>query len=188
MNKILKWSIIAVLLVGIIAGASALYNNLSRDYKSDNLVGNTVTSGDTSDKTIYPAPDFTVLDYNGNEVKLSDYKGTPVVINFWATWCYYCKVEMPDFNEAYKRYPDVKFLMVNATDGVQETVTSAKDYIETEKYEFDVFFDTKMEAVNNYYVSGFPSTYFVDKDGNLVAYKSGLLDMATLEKGIMMIR
>lgn len=81
----------------------------------------------------------------------------------------------------------MQFLMVNATDGERETISDAKEYIEQEGYQFEVFFDTKQEAVNSYYVTGFPSTYFIDKDGNLVTYGTGMLDTATLEKGIEMI-
>lgn len=185
-NKI-KWIIIAVALVGVIAGAAVLYHVLSRDYAGNNLMQNSQTQNQASEENEYAAPDFTVLGADGSEVKLSDYRGKPVVLNFWATWCYYCKVEMPDFDKAYEKYPDVQFLMVNATDGVQETITSAKEYIEQEGFGFDIFFDTKLEAVNAYYVTGFPSTFFIDKDGNLVTRSSGMLDFETLEKGIQMI-
>lgn len=182
MKKTVKWIIIAILLVIIIVGAMFLYNRLSNDYNENNLMDASQAQNNNT------APDFTVLDYEGNEVKLSDYKGKPIVLNFWATWCYYCKLEMPDFNEAHKKYPDVQFLMVNATDGVQETISSAKEYINKENYQFDIFFDTKQEAVNAYYVTGFPSTFFIDKDGNLVTRSSGMLNMETLEKGIKMIK
>ena len=77
--------------------------------------------------------------------------------------------------------------MVNATDGVQETMESAKNYVEQEAYEFDVFFDTNQEAIRNYNVTGFPATFFIDKDGNLVTRGVGMLDFETLEKGIKMI-
>ncbi len=177
MKSVTKWIIIAVLLIGILAGAVVLYNNLSREYAGNNLKINEEVNpnvnGNASDSNLSDsaAPDFTVLDAEGNKVRLSDYKGKPVVLNFWATWCYYCKVEMPDFNEAYKKYPDVQFLMVNATDGVQETMSAAKEYVEKERYDFDVFFDTESEAINAYHVTGFPSTFFIDKDGNLVLKK-----------------
>ena len=95
---------------------------------------------------------------------------------------------MPDFNKAYQKYPEVQFLMVNATDGVYETVANAKKYVENEGYEFDVFFDTTESAVNAYHVSGFPSTFFIDANGNLVARAIGMIDLATLEKGINMIQ
>lgn len=187
MKKTVKWIMIAVLLVGIIAGAMFLYNKLNSDYDGNNLMNTTQTQDDTSSKNENAAPDFTVLDINGNEVKLSDYKGKPVVLNFWATWCYYCKLEMPDFHEAYEKYPSVQFFMVNATDGIQETMSTAREYIQKENYQFDIFFDTKMDAVNAYYVTGFPSTFFIDKDGNLVTQGRGMLDLETLEKGIKMI-
>lgn len=170
---------IAVLLVAVLAVAAVLYQKFSAEYAGENL-------GSTEEAQL-AAPDFTVLDSEGNEVQLSDYVGKPIVLNFWATWCYYCKEEMPDFDRAYEKYPDVQFLMVNATDGIQETMASAKEYVEQEGFQFDVFFDTNFDAVNAYQVSGFPATFFIDENGNLVTYGRGMLDFETLEKGIQMI-
>lgn len=186
MKNSVKWTVVALLLVGIIAGASVMYNKLSNDYNNEIISQSTENQKQQSNKT-NPAPDFTVLDTNGNKVSLSDYKGKPVVLNFWATWCYYCKEEMPDFNEAYKNHPDVQFLMVNATDGVQETLEKAKSYVNEQGFEFDIFFDTNQEAVYNYHVSGFPTTYFIDKHGDIVAQRTGMIDKNTLESGIDMI-
>ena len=188
MNNKFKWVKIAgicLLLVIIVAAAVVLYGKLSKDYGGDNLVQ---TEPDTAEQASeYAAPDFTVIDAEGNEVRLSDYRGKPVVLNFWATWCYYCKAEMPDFDKACEMYPEVQFLMVNATDGVKETVQGAKEYIEQQGFTFDVFFDTEYEAVNAYYVSGLPATFFIDKEGNLVTYGRGMLDFETLQRGIGMI-
>lgn len=170
---------IAVLLVAVLAVAAVLYQKFSGEYAGENL-------GSTEEAQL-AAPDFTVLDSEGNEVQLSDYVGKPIVLNFWATWCYYCKEEMPDFDKAYEAYPEVQFLMVNATDGIQETMASAKEYVEQEGFQFDVFFDTNFDAVNAYQVSGFPATFFIDENGNLVTYGRGMLDFETLEKGIQMI-
>lgn len=198
MKNNIKWIIIALLFFALIGGASVLYNNLSKDYKGNNLIENT-TKADinnsssnsqenaTDDEKII-APDFTVLDYNGNEVKLSDFKGKPVVLNFWATWCFYCKEEMPDFNNAYEKYPDVEFLMLNATDGYQETMESAKEYYESEGFNFNIYFDTNLQAVNGYGITGFPTTIFIDKDGYIVASAGGMIDSEILEKGINMIK
>ena len=143
------------------------------------------TSGAESDDGVsIDAPDFTVLNENGEEVKLSDYFGKPIVLNFWATWCYYCKEEMPDFNKAYKENPDVQFLMINATDGVRETVDIAKAYLDEQGFEFPILYDTKQEAVYSYYVTGYPATYFIDADGKLVTYANGMLSYENLIKGI----
>ena len=136
---------------------------------------------------VFSAPDFTVLDENGNTVRLSDFLGKPIVVNFWATWCYYCKAEMADFNRAYEEFSDVQFVMVNATDGVRETVASAKKYVADNGFGFDLFFDVNGEAVHAYGITGFPSTFFINASGEPVAYATGMLDYATLARGIGMI-
>ena len=133
------------------------------------------------------APDFTVLDENGNEVKLSDFRGKPVVLNFWASWCYYCKLEMPDFNAAYKDNPSVHFLMVNSTDGISETVESAKKFKANGGYGFNIYFDVKGEAERAYNVTAYPVTYFISAEGELVAYARGMLTRSVLDQGIMRI-
>ena len=193
MKNNIKWIIIAITFVVLIGGATILYNNLSEDFGGDVLLTNTtevVSNSNESEpnREKMKAPDFTVLDYDGNEVKLSDYKGKPVVLNFWATWCFYCKEEMPDFNLAYEKYPDIEFLMVNATDGYQETVEKAKQYYEDEGFDFNIYFDTNMDAVTNYGLTGYPATFFIDEEGYLEASAGGMIDYEMLEKGINIIR
>ena len=187
MNQKLKWILNAILLVGIIGGAAFLYKNLDKFYEAPSAEEETVSAKEPNTAEDFAAPDFTALNEKGEKVKLSDYKGKPIVLNFWATWCHYCKEEMPDFQKAFEEYPDVQFLMVNATDGVRETEEKAKAYLKEEGYTFPVLFDTEEEAVYNYYVSGFPSTYFIDAEGNLVTYGSGQLSPENLKKGIEMI-
>lgn len=190
MKNALKWIIISLVLIIVLVSATYFYNKLSKEYANDNLMENPAqNSGDDEqeNKPDLTAPDFEVLDKDSNTVRLSDFKGKPVVLNFWATWCYYCKQEMPDFDTAFKKYPDVQFMMVNATDGVQETMEIAKEYVKEQGFSFDVFYDTKLSAVRNYGVSGFPMTFFIDKDGNFVTYASGMISLELLEKGISMI-
>ena len=134
------------------------------------------------------APDFTVLDAEGNEVSLSDFFGTPIVLNFWASWCPPCKAELPDFEAACKKYEGkVTFLMVNMTDGQRETVEVAKDFIASEGYTFPVYFDTKYEASYAYGISSIPTTYFINADGTPEAKATGMISATQLEQGIGMI-
>ena len=187
MNKTVKL-ILSIALTAVFFGAVYFaYTMLSEEYAPDVFEAPETTDsdgGEEVEREPTAAPDFTVLNEEGEEVKLSDYFGKPIVLNFWATWCYYCKEEMPDFDKAYKEHPEVQFLMVNATDGVRETIDIAKKYIEDQGYEFPVVYDTMQEAVYAYYITGYPTTWFIDKDGNLVTYANSMLSYEDLIKGI----
>lgn len=190
MNKKVKFIVIIVVAIAVFAGIYFLYGILKENYAPEQFSNNSQNSSQTDNKesSDYKAPDFTVFDEKGNEVKLSDYAGKPVVINFWASWCHYCKVEMPDFNEAYHNNPDIQFLMINVTDGRQETMDSAKEFLEKGKYDFPVFYDKNLNAASTYGASGLPMTFFIDKSGNLVTYAGGMLTAENLAKGIEMIK
>ena len=127
------------------------------------------------------APDFTVLDKDGNTVRLSDKFGKPVVINFWATWCPPCKQELPDFDKLCKEYGDrVVFMMVNLTDGYRDTVDGTKRFVSGKGYTFPVYFDTKDNAASAYNVSSIPQTTFIDANGNIYTTRIGAMNEATL--------
>ncbi|MBE6562660.1 MAG: TlpA family protein disulfide reductase [Ruminococcaceae bacterium] len=131
--------------------------------------------------------DFTVYDEKGNPVKLSDYFGKPIVLNFWASWCGPCKREMPDFNQKHlEQGGEVQFLMVNLTG--YDTLPDAKAVIEENGYVFPVFYDLRSEAAAAYAVQSFPTTYFIDAEGYLIAKAVGAISAETLQSGIDMIK
>lgn len=158
------------------------------DNEDDNVNSSADSNEDEIDSPVLSVPDFVVEDADGNEVKLSDFLGKPMVVNFWASWCGPCKSEMPEFDEAYAEYGDqVQFVMVNLTDGSRETMKDAMTYIEENGYSFPVYYDTKLSAAIAYGVSSVPVTYFIDAQGNGIAQARGALDGATLREGIGMI-
>ena len=189
----------------LLAGAGTLYNFLSAGRTADNLVGGDTVPAATADPAqqgsdapaddpadedaqSVQAPDFTVYDADGEAVSLSDFAGTPVVLNFWASWCGPCQSEMPDFEQAYQDYGDrVQFLMVNATDGSRETVDTASAFVQEQGYTFPVYYDTDNDASMTYGVYALPTTYFIGADGSAVARASGALDAELLQKGLDMI-
>lgn len=150
--------------------------------------GTTSSATAAPDSNGTPAPDITVLNSDGEEVKLSDFFGKPIVLNFWASWCPPCKAELPDFDKACKAYEGkVTFLMINLTDGQRETVEVAKSFIEDKGYTFPVYFDTKYEASYKYGLSSIPQTFFLNENGEVVAQATGMITAAQLEQGIGMI-
>ena len=142
----------------------------------------------TDDNTPFTAPDFTVYDREGNTVRLSDFLGKPVVLNFWASWCGPCKSEMPDFEEIYKEYKeDIHFVMINLTDGDRETMDTATKFLDNSGYTFPVYYDKDYDASYTYQVYGIPVTYFINAKGHLIAQGSSALDAETIKQGIDMI-
>jgi len=176
-------------LIGIIAFAVFLgtafggYTYLSNTNKVNS---NTISSSPES--TLRTAPDFTVTDEAGNPVKLSDFSGKPIVLNFWASWCPPCKSEMPHFNKLYgEKKDEVVFLMVDYVGGERETVETGLQYIRDQGFDFPVYFDTNQEAANAYDVTSIPTTYFINADGKIVTKYQGAIDEVSLNEDIQLI-
>ena len=180
-NSTYKLIVTVLVLVIVIGGSVLLYRNLQDSVD----LGTAIPSHPVSEDA---APGFTVTDAEGNEVKLSDFRGKGVVLNFWASWCGPCKSEMPYFQKAYEQYGEmVHFMIVNMTDGMQETKESAKAYVDKQGFTFPVYYDTDMDAAMTYGASTIPATFFVAADGSLVARVRGAIRLSTLEKGLSMI-
>lgn len=188
-NKIL-WILLAVLLVAVLIVGSVLYGILSEQYlmqQEPPTQPATEPAEDPQEPSPYAAPDFSVMDMNGNMVRLSDFRGKPVVLNFWATWCYYCRMNMPIYEQITEKYPQVEFLFVNATDGFQETEANARKFMEDNGYDLPIYFDVTFEAQYRYGASSLPVTFFIDQAGDLMTYRPGAMDAPMMEQYISLI-
>ncbi|QEN04995.1 TlpA family protein disulfide reductase [Thiospirochaeta perfilievii] len=118
-----------------------------------------------------PSPDFTIKNLNGEDVTLSDYKGQALLLNFWASWCGPCKMEMPSMERLEQIGKDKNFrvLAVNLAEP-KETVEA---FIDNNNYTFDVLLDSDNQIGLMYGARSIPTTYLVDKDGNIVGGKIG---------------
>lgn len=183
--KILKMVLLALIFVALLLGARRLYDTLGSQVQMDTLATQSTQPEDGTEPEKQEVPDVTVYDIDGNAHKLSDFRGKPVILNFWATWCGYCKMEMPDFEEKYQEYGEqIHFLMINVTDGSQETKETASAFVAEQGFTFPVYYDTALEASSAYGTGGLPVTYFIDAEGYFVTWQQGMLSADTLQMGI----
>lgn len=128
------------------------------------------------------APDFTMLDRYGEEQSLSALFGRPIIINFWATWCGPCRMELPFFNEANEKYGDrIQFLMVDLVDGAYETREGAIAFAENNGYSFPLYFDGLGEGSQAYSIQAIPLTVVIDGVGCVVDTHLGSMSSEELQ-------
>ena len=125
------------------------------------------------------AANFTLKDLSGNNVSLSDFKGKPVYINFFATWCPPCRGEMPDIEKMYQKYKD-RGLVVLAIDLNEDTGT-VQNFISQAGYTFKVLLDQSGVTRKDYDTTSIPVSVFVDKSGGIIAERVGSLTEAEME-------
>lgn len=179
-NKtLIKVIVIVLVMVLLIGGGTLLYNYI---LKNTDTATNTPSK---SQQNIIQAPDFTVYDKTGKTVNLSSFKGKPVIVNFWASWCTPCKYEMPFFDKAYSQYSEqIEFMMINLSGGGNDKRENADKFIAEGGYKFPVYYDTDMDGAITYGITAMPVTFFIDKDGNIVSGYKGAITHETLSKEI----
>lgn len=177
--------IISILVfVLVLGGAFFAYRKLADKVETPTATADTAASVQSN-----LATDFTVYDSQQNAVRLADYIGKPIVVNFWATWCPPCKAELPHFNKLSSELADeVTFMMVDLTDGSRETVEGVNAFLAENGYTFPVYFDKDADAAYAYSVSSIPMTLFIDRNGYLIDYHIGAMEEQTLRDYIAKIR
>jgi peroxiredoxin len=179
---------------------SIFINGLTPDtryhYKifSSDAAGNTATAGGTADDdrtfTTQPpsnaapysgsmAPDFTLhyLDNNevsSKEISLSQYLGKKVILNFWASWCGPCKMELPHLQAIWTKYRNSSDIMLLTVAGSQSDISVIKDFMAQNNFDFTVCLDENDGVFNTYGISSIPRTYFLDKNGVIRKIQQGM--------------
>ena len=203
-NKKTGLIVTVVLLVVLLAGGTALYNTLLGSVETAEIAAPATeapavtvapqTAGAAKDKPAEvagPMPlanlakDFTAYTDDGAPARLIEKRGRPVVVNFFASWCGPCKMEMPYFDEAAKTYAgQIEFMMVNLCAYGNDTKENAKKLVADGGWTFPVYFDTDGSAVTAYNVRSMPTTIFVSADGELVGQQIGAMSAAQLQAEI----
>ena len=128
---------------------------------------------------------FTLKDLGGKDVKLSSYKGQVILLNFWATWCGPCKIEIPWFNEFQQKYKDKGFVVLGIS--ADDTVEQLKPFVAEYKMSYPVLVGKGREDVQEALgpVWGLPTTLLISRDGKVCHTHMGLAKKAEFEKGIL---
>lgn len=135
-----------------------------REGGGETHVMGTKTNQQVAPRVGYIAPNFTLRDINGNQVSLSDFKGQVVMLNFWATWCGPCKMEMPSMEDLQQELQGKNFKMLAiANDDEGESIV--KPYIEQGGYSFQVLVDNTFTANDAYNITSIPTTVLIDQEG-----------------------
>lgn len=160
----------------------------------DNDSDDTGEPSENEEDEVFPAIDFTLTDQYGNEHTLSDYKGKVVFLNFWATWCPPCIKEMPDIEKIYSEYGENKedvIILGVANPSSEEYPNNADEskdkiieFLDDNGYTFPVVFDETGELLMEYYINAFPTTFLIDKDGNIAGYAAAMLPKDVMDSAI----
>ena len=169
-------------------GKDATNSNVDEDDENNKAQTSNegTTSNSNSDKT--PAIDFELKDQYGKTHKLSDYKGKVVFLNFWATWCPPCKMEMPDIQKIYEKYEkqgeksEVVVLSVAAPNTQDEKdIDGIKEFLKENGYTYPVLMDDGGYTFGAYRISSLPTTFMIDKEGNVFGFIQGGLTQEAME-------
>lgn len=132
------------------------------------------------------ASDFKLKNLNGKEVSLSDYKGKKVFLNFFATWCPPCKAEMPELEKLYQETKDSD-LVILAVD-LGEDKANVEKFMTNNKYNFSSLLDTDNAVAEKYQVVSIPTSFFIDKQGNIVDKHIGSMTIDAMKKYVDSIK
>lgn len=159
--------------------------NVTTSEQSNTQENTSSQNTNQSVKDLPKATNFTLTDQNGNTHTLSDYQGKVVFLNFWASWCGPCQMEMPHIQEVYEQYHEntEEVVILGVAEPTTEknrfasdkTIPELKQFLAEKNYTFPTVFDETGEIFTSYYINSFPTTYMIDKQGNIYGYVSGSL-------------
>ncbi|HLR02805.1 MAG TPA: TlpA disulfide reductase family protein [Virgibacillus sp.] len=193
----MKKGILIVLIVAAFSWAVYEFVSSSDDHSVEENQGNSTGAGsdgesnddvETSEEVGLSkgnmAPDFELETIDGESVKLSDYRGQKVIVNFWATWCPPCRAEIPDLQKVYDN-TDVEILAVNLTD-TESDEGKVKPFVDDFEMTFPVLMDQESDVATTYEVAAYPTSYMIDSDGHIQFVAMGAMNyeimMENLEK------
>ena len=178
-------NIVATVLVGVAIAALVWVFDRPGTANSQSVTVTAAATG-AAPKVGKPAPDFELTMIDGTKQRLSDFKGKPVWINFWASWCPPCRAENPDIQDLYNAHKDVHGLVLLAP-AIGEGRDSVAGYMQRADLQYPVGTDSDTQIAANYRVLGIPTHVFVDREGIIREIRVGAISKKTMEKKLAQI-
>jgi thiol-disulfide isomerase/thioredoxin len=175
------WFLLGGFIIGAVIGFMVLWNR-HPEFRLQDVTGS-ITGTVKNIKTL-PFSDFELNTLDGQQIKLSDFKGRPVLVNFWATWCDPCKEEMPLFEQVYSTN-NVNLMVIGVN--AQEDPAIVKPFVEQYRLTFPIAMDRNGDVEKLYAVRGYPTTFFIDANGVLQAQHIGQLNDNLLKNYLKLI-
>lgn len=173
-----RWFWLALIGLALVMGSGWIV--FSRTLVGDPASGGEAGALEPAPIKGHPAPDFALSTLDGQTVRLSDFKGKPVLVNFWATWCGPCRAEFPDFQKAAVDNADTLVII-----GINNTTTDRKDQIPAFLDEFGVTYpivlDETGDTAKAYNILGLPTSIFIDRNGTVNEIFTGPVNKAYIE-------
>jgi len=166
------------ILVGIVLGLMAI--SVIRQNQDTFKISQLIEDVESPENPVIgaPAPEFELTSLSGEQIHLGKFRGQVVLVNFWATWCGPCRVEMPVFQSRFEKYSDeLAILVVN----VQEDPEDVQDFMNELELTFDAFLDPGERVYRQYLVTGLPTSYLIDRDGILRIQHIGVMTEGQLD-------
>ena len=168
-------------LIGLVLIFGGLWFIFSRTSFGSNILGNSEANLlEPAPVAGHPAPDFELKTLAGETIRLSDFRGKPVIVNFWATWCAPCRAEFPEFQEvSVERADELVIIGVNHTSG--DTPALVPDFVTEFGITFPIVLDENGETVKTYRVLGLPTSVFIDSNGIVNEVFTGPINKSYIE-------
>lgn len=134
------------------------------------------------------APDFTLSSFTGGAVTLSQLRGHPIIVNFWASWCLPCRQEAPEFQRVYEDFRTHGLILLGIHDTHADDLGRGKDFVNEFRLGYTMLMDEQGEIDTLYRIPGIPTTLFIDADGIVRQLIMGQVNRADLEEGVSLIK
>ncbi len=177
--------VVVALAVVLAIAAGLYYLDTGREQAGPSTAVNLAGATGPAPKVGSPAPDFQAASLSGATVRLSDFRGKPVWLNFWASWCPPCRAETPDVEATYEARKGEGLVLLAVS--INEEAAPVKSYVEASGITFTVGLDPSTRIAGRYRINGLPTHFFIDRDGFIRDMQVGGLSRAAMQKKLAKI-